>query len=162
MFILGRPERGGAFDLPRMRLWSLLWLLGCRAAAWWSDDYSLDDAVGLGRQFDGIGAVSGGGVGERRPRAGWERVGQSIAGGWVMFVWNRRGFSQPDGNRPRKNPANVRTRSSGRFLVGSTADVPCPLLTLGQSTETTLRSLRQNRESVLNSEAFPVKKRKKT
>lgn len=32
---------------------------------------------------------------------------------------------------PGKNPANVRTRSSGRFLVGSTADVPCPLITLG-------------------------------
>ncbi|XP_026560081.1 galactocerebrosidase [Pseudonaja textilis] len=48
-----------------MRLWSLLWLLVCRAAAWQSDDYWLDDAVGLGRQFDGIGAVSGGGATSR-------------------------------------------------------------------------------------------------
>ncbi|XP_058018479.1 galactocerebrosidase isoform X2 [Ahaetulla prasina] len=48
-----------------MRIWCLLWLLGCRAAAWWSDDYWLDDAVGLGRQFDGIGAVSGGGATSR-------------------------------------------------------------------------------------------------
>ncbi|XP_026534938.1 galactocerebrosidase isoform X1 [Notechis scutatus] len=48
-----------------MRLWALLWLLGCRAAAWQSDDYWLDDAVGLGRQFDGIGAVSGGGATSR-------------------------------------------------------------------------------------------------
>ncbi|KAM3855341.1 galactocerebrosidase isoform 1-T1 [Vipera latastei] len=48
-----------------MRLWSLVWLLGCRAAAWQSDDYWLDDAVGLGQQFDGIGAVSGGGATSR-------------------------------------------------------------------------------------------------
>uniref|UniRef100_A0A8C5SGH7 Galactocerebrosidase n=1 Tax=Laticauda laticaudata TaxID=8630 RepID=A0A8C5SGH7_LATLA len=61
----GRRERGACFDLPRMRLWSFLWLLGCRAAARQSDDYWLDDAVGLGRQFDGIGAVSGGGATSR-------------------------------------------------------------------------------------------------
>ncbi|XP_070609976.1 galactocerebrosidase isoform X2 [Erythrolamprus reginae] len=49
-----------------MRLGSLLWLLlGCGAAAWQSGDYWLDDAVGLGRQFDGIGAVSGGGATSR-------------------------------------------------------------------------------------------------
>lgn len=53
---------------------ALLWgwlLLGCSwgpgppgadAAALWTAAYVLDDAGGLGRQFDGIGAVSGGGV----------------------------------------------------------------------------------------------------
>ncbi|XP_063146260.1 galactocerebrosidase isoform X1 [Candoia aspera] len=48
-----------------MRLWSLVWLLGCRAAAWRSGSYWLDDAVGLARQFDGIGAISGGGATSR-------------------------------------------------------------------------------------------------
>lgn len=36
--------------------------------------YWLDDAIGLAREFDGIGAVSGGGVGERR-RLGAEAGG---------------------------------------------------------------------------------------
>lgn len=51
-------------------LWGCL-LLGCSwglgppavgAAALSTATYVLDDAGGLGRQFDGIGAVSGGGV----------------------------------------------------------------------------------------------------
>ncbi|XP_061467888.1 galactocerebrosidase isoform X2 [Rhineura floridana] len=52
----------------KMWLWSLA-VLGCSlafpAAAWRSGSYWLDDAIGLAREFDGIGAVSGGGATSR-------------------------------------------------------------------------------------------------
>src|SRR6218665_408174 len=38
----------------------LIWLF-CISFAF-SDDYVFDDSVGLGRHFDGVGAISGGGV----------------------------------------------------------------------------------------------------
>lgn len=78
-----------------MRLWSLVWLLGCRAAAWQSDDYWLDDAVGLGRQFDGIGAVSGGGVGELSPLHGLGvgRTNCAPLGVALVLARKRGGFS---------------------------------------------------------------------
>ncbi|CAM4571360.1 unnamed protein product [Lepidochelys olivacea] len=68
-------RRGGCPGSPR---WAgaLLWgwaLLGCAwcprppgaAAAPFPAGYALDDSVGLGREFDGIGAVSGGGATSR-------------------------------------------------------------------------------------------------
>ncbi|XP_077675355.1 galactocerebrosidase isoform X2 [Eretmochelys imbricata] len=68
-------RRGGCPGSPR-RAGALLWgwaLLGCAwcprppgaAAAPFPAGYALDDSVGLGREFDGIGAVSGGGATSR-------------------------------------------------------------------------------------------------
>uniref|UniRef100_A0A6J0VCJ9 Galactocerebrosidase n=1 Tax=Pogona vitticeps TaxID=103695 RepID=A0A6J0VCJ9_9SAUR len=52
-----------------MRLWGfvvLAWSVASSAAAWGKGgSYWLDDAVGLAREFDGIGAVSGGGATSR-------------------------------------------------------------------------------------------------
>lgn len=38
----------------------LIWIF-CISLAF-SDDYVFDDSAGLGRRFDGVGAISGGGV----------------------------------------------------------------------------------------------------
>lgn len=44
--------------------------------------YVLDDSDGLGRELDGIGAISGGGVGGR-PAGGEGAEGAPLAAGWV-------------------------------------------------------------------------------
>uniref|UniRef100_A0A8C0IQ10 Glycosyl hydrolase family 59 catalytic domain-containing protein n=1 Tax=Chelonoidis abingdonii TaxID=106734 RepID=A0A8C0IQ10_CHEAB len=67
----GSPHRAGA-PCGRALLWGWA-LLGCAwgprppgtAAAPFLAGYALDDSGGLGREFDGIGAVSGGGATSR-------------------------------------------------------------------------------------------------
>lgn len=55
---------------------------GVGASALLTGAYVLDDAGGLGRQFDGIGAISGGGV------SGGGREG--CTGAWVLIPFSRR------------------------------------------------------------------------
>lgn len=91
------PAAGGRAEQSRavvMGCAAVLWgwfLLGCSwgpgppgvgAAALLTATYVLDDAGGLGRQFDGIGAISGGGV------SGGGRGGCSGAG--VLIPSSRR------------------------------------------------------------------------
>lgn len=70
--------------------------------------YVLDDSDGLGREFDGVGAVSGGGV----------------SGG----LWMRRGAAVPPHNPPRRSPA----RGSPRFAAPLQAGASRPVVAAGR------------------------------
>lgn len=60
--------------------------------------YVLDDSDGLGREFDGVGAVSGGGVSGGR--------------------WAAQGVAVLPHNPPRRSPAFRRPRVGARLLAG--------------------------------------------
>lgn len=69
-----------------------------------SGAYVLDDSDGLGREFDGIGAVSGGGV-----SAGWREARMHGAGAGVR--WGRRALPGPTSPRGVAGRADAASRT---------------------------------------------------